>query len=518
MKKYLLSALALLAEAACGWAQNPFIMSQFSADPSARVFGDSVYVYPSHDIRGGNGKGRADWFVMEDYHVFSSGDLRHWYDHGVIVSQDKVPWADAAGYSMWAPDCIFRNGKYYFYFPTKPRNAKGFGVGVAVADKPYGPFLPQTDPIEGVHGIDPNVFIDKDGQAYLYWSAGNIYGAKLKDNMLELASEPVILGELPEKGLKEGPYMVERNGVYYLTYPHVGVKTERLEYAMGSNPLGPFKVTGVIMDEWPDGCWTNHHTIISFRGQYYLFYHHNDLSPTFDKNRSVRVDSLFFNGDGTIRKVEPTLRGVGITGAGEKIQMDRYSRISDNGAQIGFLDEADHFKGWKTTLEAGGWVRYNSVDFGSGQHKDVGVRGMPEEGVEVPGMLEAGVEVRGMSEAGGEIEIMQDGMAVSRVMVPAGREWQVLEGAVQGIKTGVHDLTVIGVKGRVELDWVSFGQDSAQNPIIYADVPDMSIIRVGDTYYMSSTTMHMSPGLPIMRSKDLVNWELVSYAYDILDD
>ena len=116
------------------------------------------------------------------------------------------------------------------------------------------------------------------------------------------------------------------------------------------NPMGPFKVTGVIMDESPTGCWTNHQSIIEFNNQWYLFYHHNDLSPKFDKNRSIRVDSLFFNEDGTIRKVIPTLRGVGLTDATKEIQVDRYSSISDKGASIAFLDSLNTFKGWKTIL------------------------------------------------------------------------------------------------------------------------------------------------------------------------
>ena len=155
---------------------------------------------------------------------------------------------------MWAHDCIYRNGKYYFYFPSSPADTtitKGFTIGVAIAEKPAGPFIPQPMPIKNVKGIDPNVFIDKDGQAYLYWSQGNIYGAKLKENMLELDSEPVILQQLPATGLKEGPYVFERDGVYYMTYPHVENKIERLEYAMGKSPLGPFTFAGVIMDESP---------------------------------------------------------------------------------------------------------------------------------------------------------------------------------------------------------------------------------------------------------------------------
>ncbi len=324
--------MLLLVLFATSHAQNPLIHTQFTADPSARVFGDKVYIFPSHDILATDGKGRKGWFCMEDYHVYSSENLTDWTDHGMIITQNKVPWVRPDSYSMWAPDCIERNGKYYFYFPSMPAdtltNGKGFTIGVAVADKPEGPYTAETTPIKGVRGIDPNVFIDKDGQAYLYWSAGNIYGARLKDNMKELDSEVKILGELPAKGLKEGPWLFEREGVYYLTYPHVANKTEQLEYAIADNPLGPFKVTGVIMDESPSGCWTNHQSIIQFNNQWYLFYHHNDYSPSFDKARSIRADSLFFNEDKTIRKVIPTFRGIGITKASSQIQVHRYSAIS----------------------------------------------------------------------------------------------------------------------------------------------------------------------------------------------
>jgi len=306
MQKYsfyvLLIMLSIIFEAGNLFAQNPIIMDQFTADPSARVFNGKVYLYPSHDILAKPGKGRPGWFCMKDYHVFSSENLTDWKDYGVILSQNKVQWADSTSYSMWAPDCVFRNDKYYFYFPAPAKNSvfgKGFSIGVAISAKPYGPFTPQPEPIKDVHGIDPCVLITKDGQAYLYWAQGEIYVAKLKKNMLELASEPHVIQGLPGKGLKEGPYVFERKGIYYLTYPHVQDKTERLEYAMANNPMGPFKVMGVLMDSTPD-CWTNQNSVIKFKGKWYLFYHHNDLSPHFDKNRSVRIDSLFFNPDGTI--------------------------------------------------------------------------------------------------------------------------------------------------------------------------------------------------------------------------
>jgi hypothetical protein len=293
----------------------------------------------------------------------------------------------------------------------------------------------------GVNGIDPNPFIDKDGQAYLYWSARNIFVAKLKENMLELDSEVEIIDNLPEEGLKEGPFMFERNGIYYLTYPHVENETERLEYAIGDNPLGPFEVKGVIMDESPTGCWTNHHSIIEYNDQWYLFYHHNDLSPDFDKNRSVRIDSLFFNDDGTIQKVIPTLRGVGITDASQKIQIDRYSHISDDGVSITFNDTANTLKGWKTILDGeNSWIQYNSVDFGNNEYKSV--------------------NVKALSNVGSVLQIRIDnseGKVIAEVNIPAGDEWNIINIPLTGSTTSVQNLVVISKdESRVEIDWISF--------------------------------------------------------------
>lgn len=444
--KSLLLSFVVLATGSLS-AQNPIVRDQFSADPTARVFNGKVYVFPSHDIPTPPEKpGRKDWFCMADYHVFSSENLTDWTDHGMIVNQNKVPWVDSTSYSMWAPDCIERNGKYYFYFPANKNvvdanGRKGFGIGVAVANRPEGPYIPQAEPIKGVNGIDPNVFIDKDGQAYLYWSMGNIFVAKLKENMLELDSEPLAIPNLPDKGLKEGPYVFERNGVYYLTFPHVENKIERLEYAIGDNPMGPFKMTGVIMDESPVNCWTNHQSIVQYNNQWYLFYHHNDYSPKFDKNRSIRVDSLFFDADGKIQKVIPTLRGVGVTKASQEIQIDRYSSKSEKGSAIAFLDSVDTFNGWKTILEAPeAWVQYNTVDFGSKKLKTV--------------------EVKARSEYGGTLQIRldkADGLVIAEVKVPKGKSWSTVEAKVSKPQTGVHNLVVV-LKGEseVEIDWLQF--------------------------------------------------------------
>ncbi|MBN2513205.1 MAG: family 43 glycosylhydrolase [Sedimentisphaerales bacterium] len=418
-----------------GFADNPLILDQFSADPTARVFEGKIYVYPSHDIPAAPGRGRAGWFVMEDYHVFSSGNLMDWTDHGVILNQTDVPWLERKSFDMWAPDCVFKDGKYYFYFPASGR------IGVAVADKPEGPYKPADKPINGVRGIDPCVFIDNDGKAYLYYSMNRIFAARLKDNMLELDSEPLVIGNLPQKGLIEGPFVFERNGIYYLTYPHVQNKTERLEYAISTSPMGPFEHKGVIMDESPSGCWTNHHSIVEYKGQWYLFYHDKDLSPDFDKNRAIRADYLSFNEDGTIRKVTPTLRGVGIADALKEIQIDRYSAVSPDGVTVDFVDSNQKQKGWKAVLAAqNAWVQYNNVDFG--EHKWISVR------------------IKAASQIGGVIEIRMDnvdGPLTAKVEIPENRDWSVVKSGLLISPSGVRNLVVkLDDAKNVEIDWIQF--------------------------------------------------------------
>ena len=315
---------------------------------------------------------------MADYHVFSSENLTDWTDHGVIVTQNKVPWVRPDSYSMWAPDCVYRNGKYYFYFPSAPAGGmRGFGVGVAVADSPEGPFIPEPEPIKGINGIDPCVLLASDGNAYIFWGAGRC--AKLKDNMKELADdtpkEKVKWGErefemmgvnclkdLPNRQA-EGPFAFEYNGNYYLTYPYVRENTEVLGYAMSKNPMGPYEYKGLIMAEHANGCWTNHHSIVNYKGQWYLFYHHNFFSPNDDKRRSVQIEKLFFNPDGTIQEVKPTMRGVGINKATEKIQIDRYSSAAADVTNE-YVDTTRAFAGGCATMPVkGSWIQYNDVDF-----------------------------------------------------------------------------------------------------------------------------------------------------------
>jgi hypothetical protein len=425
-------------------ADNPLLMFTFAADPTARVFEGKIYLYPSHDIL--PPAGRRGGFIMEDYHSYSSEDLMDWTDHGVIVNQTNVAWV-TPNFGMWAPDCVFKNGKYYFYFPanskdTSTRRQGVQRVGVAVAERPFGPYTPETNYIPNIPpSIDPCVLLDpKDGSAYLFYAMNAIFVAKLKDNMLEMATEPMLITNLPTKGLVEGPFAFERNGRYYLTIPHDVGGGEALEYAMADNPLGPYTMKGTIMDKNP-GCWTDHQSLVEYQGRWYLFYHYNDLSLRDNARRSAHADYLSFNDDGTIQKVTPTLRGVGICDATRKIQIDRYSAISKESVAVSFLEPTNTFAGWKVALtNKDAFVQYDRVEFGAGALKSV--------------------KVRARSATGGTIELrldQNDGPVLAKVEIPASADWAENSAKLASVPSGLHNLVVtLPDKNEVEIDWVSF--------------------------------------------------------------
>ena len=473
--------LSLLAVATLSVsAQNPIVRNQFTADPTARVFNGRVYLYPSHDIPAPSsvskiaGHQASEWFCMADYHVFSSDNLTDWQDHGVIVSQEQVPWGKPDAYSMWAPDCVEKGGKYYFYFPNAPKSGRGFAIGVATADSPTGPFRIAAEPIRGVMGIDPCVLVDNDGTAYLYWSGMGIRGARLKDNMTELDGELETVtfpqggtmqvgGQqmqgLPD-GFKEGPFAFRRGDWYYLTFPWVRKEkgTETLAYAMSRSPLGPWDFKGVFMAEHADSCWTNHHSFVEYQGQWYLFYHHNDYSPLVDKRRSACVERVTFRKDGTIQEVKPTLRGVGTTKATARMEVDRYSAASE-GTAIAALDTLNRFKGWFVTLpHKGSQVRYDDVDYAplrAGAYAVVQVRAKANTSL----MLSAGkkqiarIPVTVITERGG---FRRD----------QSNQWLTLTAPLTALPKGIADITVTCDGEAVDVDWVQL----RNRPEYYSDV------------------------------------------------
>lgn len=308
----------------------------YSADPSAHVFNGRIYIYPSHDIESGIPENdNGDHFDMRDYHVYSmdavDGEVT---DHGVVLDVKDIPWA---GRQLWAPDAAHKDGKYYLYFPLKDKNDI-FRIGVAVSDKPEGPFIPEANPIKGSFSIDPAVLEDIDGKYFIYF--GGLWGGQLQryrnnkaiecgaepadeeaalcakvallsDDMLEFAEEPKDVVILDENGepLKagdhdrryfEGPWMHKYNGKYYFSYSTGN--THKLCYAVGDTPYGPFTYKGVILT--PVVGWTTHHSICEIEGKWYLFYH--DSKPSGGKTwlRSIKVVELEYNEDGTIKTLD----------------------------------------------------------------------------------------------------------------------------------------------------------------------------------------------------------------------
>ncbi len=307
----------------------------YMADPSANVFNGRLYIYPSHDWdSGATEDDDGGHFEMKDYHVLSLDDVENGEvtDHGQILCVDDVAWV---GRQMWDNDVAEHNGKYYLIYSAKDKRDI-FHLGVAVADSPEGPFVPQQDPIRGSYSIDPCAFKDDDGKVYVYF--GGLWGGQLQryrdnkalesahlpegdedalpsrvammdDTMLQFAEEPkpVIIVDDNGNPLKAGDphrffeasWMHKYNGRYYFSYSTGD--SHLLCYATGDSPYGPFTFRGVLLD--PVVGWTTHHSIVEYKGQWYLFYHDCVPSDGVTWLRSLKVQRLYHNEDGTIEKV-----------------------------------------------------------------------------------------------------------------------------------------------------------------------------------------------------------------------
>ncbi len=319
----------------------PLVKNIFTADPSAHVFDGRVYIYPSHDIDAGLPEDDfGGHFGMEDYHVLSmdSPSDKKATDHGVALHVRNVPWAER---QMWAPDAAFKDGTYYLFFPAKSKDGV-FRIGVATSNKPTGLFKARPEAIKGSFSIDPAVFVDDDGKAYMYF--GGIWGgqlqrwqtgkfvkkvksptdlepaddqpaicpkmARLTGDMLEFAGKPRDVVILDENGKPllagdhdrrffEASWMHKHKGRYYFSYSTGD--THFICYAVGDNPYGPFTYKGVVLN--PVIGWTNHHSIMEFQGKWYLFYHDCTLSKGQTHLRCVKVTPLHHRSDETIETI-----------------------------------------------------------------------------------------------------------------------------------------------------------------------------------------------------------------------
>lgn len=315
---------------------QPLVTDQFTADPSAHVFEGKIYIYPSHDIDAGiKEDDMGSHFGMRDYHVFSqeAPNLKV-KDEGIILQLEDIPWA---GKMLWAPDAVEKNGQYYFYFPAKDKQGI-FRIGMAKSTTPKGPFKAEKNYISGAYSMDPCVFKDEDGSVYLYF--GGIWGgqlqrwksgtykeddsqpadnlpalmpkmAKLKENMKEF-SEPIkdikivdkngqlLLSSDHDRRFFEGSWVHKYQGKYYFSYSTGD--THYIAYGIGDNPYGPFVYQGVILN--PVQGWTSHHSIMEFKGKWYLYYHDTQMSNK-THLRNIKVTELNYRADGTIVPINP---------------------------------------------------------------------------------------------------------------------------------------------------------------------------------------------------------------------
>ncbi|MFL6617922.1 MAG: glycoside hydrolase family 43 protein [Povalibacter sp.] len=316
---------------------QPLVTHIYTADPSAHVFDGKLYIYPSHDIEAGipfNDNG--DHFDMRDYHVLRIDSLTSpAVDCGNALDIRDVKWAQR---QMWAPDAATKNGKYYLYFPAK-RSDGIFQIGVAVGDKPEGPFKPEPEAIKNSYSIDPAVLADDDGSYYMYYGGiwggqlqkyrNNTYGekneepadhdpalgprvARLSEDMKEFAEpvreikildesgKPILAGD-HDRRFFEASWMHKYKGKYYFSYSTGD--THFLCYATGDNPYGPFTYQGRILT--PVIGWTTHHSICEFKGKWYLFYHDSVLSKGVTHLRSVKMTELTHDANGRIQTITP---------------------------------------------------------------------------------------------------------------------------------------------------------------------------------------------------------------------
>jgi len=298
-------------------ADNPIIQNIFAPDPAPMVYDDTVYLYTTHD----EDQTVGGFYTMLNWHCFSTKDMVNWTSHGQIFSLDDLSWANDRA---WAAQCVEKDGKFYLYVPVKATNS-GICIGVGVSDSPTGPFV---DAIGGPlvnegdwNDIDPTVYIDDDGQAYLYFGNPELRYVKLNDDMISYdKSLGVVKVPMTEQSFgpgadgrtcsyAEGPWFYKRNDLYYMVYPAFG-KTggENISYSTSESPTGPWEFGGVILS--PNNCYTIHPGVVEFKGRSFLFYHGNTLDRYSSFHRSTSVEEIFYEEDGGIPPTDQTQTGV----------------------------------------------------------------------------------------------------------------------------------------------------------------------------------------------------------------
>ncbi len=288
---------------------NPIITDKYTGDPAALVYKDKVYLYAGHDEAAND----FNFYKMNEWLVYSSSDMVNWQEHPVPLKVTDFAWAKG---DAWAAQVIERNGKFYWYVTVSHGTINGKAIGVAVSDSPTGPFkdalgkaLVTNDMTTQTKidwdDIDPTVMIDDDGQAYLFWGNSVCHYAKLKENMTELDG-PIQTISLPN--FTEAPWIHKHKDWYYLSYAYQF--PEKIAYTMSKSINGPWEFKG-ILNELAGNSNTNHQSIIDFKGVPYFIYHNGAIQPNGGSfRRSVCIDRLYYNEDGTMKRVIMTSEGI----------------------------------------------------------------------------------------------------------------------------------------------------------------------------------------------------------------
>lgn len=399
-------------------AQRPIIQTKYTADPAPMVYNDTVFLYTTHD------EDDAEGFKMQDWLLYTSTDMVNWTDHGVVASLKSFDWVKRDN-GAWAEQVVERNGKFYMYCPIH-----GNGIGVLVSDSPYGPFKdPLGKPLvwqkEHWDDIDPTVFIDEDGQAYMYWGNPNCYYVKLNEDMISYSGDIVKLKETPEH-YQEGPWFYKRNGHYYLAFASTCCP-EGIGYAMSDSPTGPWKTKGYIMRP-TERTRGNHPGIIDYKGKSYVFGLNYDLlkleTNTHYERRSVSVAEMHYNEDGTIQEVpywaDTKLEQIGTFNPFRKVEAETMAW----GYGLKTAPNADKSLS-VVDVNNGEYICVRGVNFGKNKARRFEVSALPLEGGNLKIRLDA-----------------PDGKIVGNVNIPQGNEtskYELYSCEVNAV-SGIHDL------------------------------------------------------------------------------
>lgn len=399
-------------------AQRPIIQTKYTADPAPMVYNDTVFLYTTHD------EDDAEGFKMQDWLLYTSTDMVNWTDHGVVASLKNFDWVKRDN-GAWAEQVVERNGKFYMYCPIH-----GNGIGVLVSDSPYGPFKdPLGKPLvwqkEHWDDIDPTVFIDEDGQAYMYWGNPNCYYVKLNEDMISYSGDIVKLKETPEH-YQEGPWFYKRNGHYYLAFASTCCP-EGIGYAMSDSPTGPWKTKGYIMRP-TERTRGNHPGIMDYKGKSYVFGLNYDLlkleTNTHYERRSVSVAEMHYNEDGTIQEVpywaDTKLEQIGTFNPFRKVEAETMAW----GYGLKTAPNADKSLS-VVDVNNGEYICVRGVNFGKNKARRFEVSALPLEGGNLKIRLDA-----------------PDGKIVGNVNIPQGNEtskYELYSCEVNAV-SGIHDL------------------------------------------------------------------------------